>query len=156
MCIRDSPTDGQDALFSPSALLITQTVSCTTHVLSPEMSIPSATTAIPVTEYLIWCKGCQSIQRFSSFLSPVDSTCYRVHVQCRRCLQKSTENYRKHREDIKAARLAREQVHERVACVCGVTIHVRYRDKHCKSKRHLTVVAPVSYTHLTLPTIRLV
>ena len=105
------------------------------------MSTRSTSTALPIAEYPIWCKGCRSIQRFSSFLTYVDPACYRVHVQCRQCLQKSTENYRRHREDIKAARLAREVVQERVACVCGVTINVRYRDKHCRSKRHQTVVA---------------
>ena len=26
-------------------------------------------------------------------------------------------------------------------CVCGVSIHTQYRDKHCQSKRHRTVVA---------------
>ena len=105
------------------------------------MSTRSTSTALPIAEYPIWCKGCRSVQRFASFLTYVDPSCYRVHVQCRQCLQKSTENYRKHREDIKTARLAREQVRERVACVCGVTINVRYREKHCRSKRHQAVVA---------------
>ena len=115
------------------------------------MSTRSTSTALPIAEYPIWCKGCRSIQRFSSFLTYVDPGCYRVHVQCRLCLQKSTDNYRKHREDIKTARLAREQVHERVACVCGVTINVRYRNKHCRSKRHQSVVALLNNASSSAP-----
>ena len=111
----------------------------------------STATAVPIAEYPIWCKGCRTIQRFSSFLTYVDPACYRVHVQCRQCLQKSTESYRRHRDDIKAARQAREQVCERVACVCGVTINVRYRDRHCQSKRHQTVVALLRYANARPP-----
>jgi hypothetical protein len=121
-----------------SALLATRTV-VTPQAWSPTMSTHSTGTAI--TDLPIWCKGCKSIQPFSSFLYKLDPECYRLHLQCVRCLHKSSENYRKHREDIKAARLAREQEHERVACVCGVTINVRHRDKHCRSKRHQSVVA---------------
>ena len=98
-------------------------------------------TATAVTALPIWCKGCRSIQPFSSFLYKLDLMCYRVHLQCRQCLHKSTENYRKHREDIKAARQAREQEDERLTCVCGVTIKARHREKHCQTKRHQSVVA---------------
>ena len=115
------------------------------------MSTRSTSTALPIAEYPIWCKGCRSIQRFSSFLTYVDPGCYRVHVQCRLCLQKSTDNYRKHRDDIKTARLAREQVHERVACVCGVTVNVRYRNKHCRSKRHQSVVSLLNIANPSAP-----
>ena len=113
------------------------------------MSTPSTGTA--VTDLPIWCKGCKSIQRFSSFLYKLDPECYRLHLQCDRCLHKSSENYRKHREDIKATRIAREQELERVACVCGVTINVRHRDKHCRSKRHQSVVALLRNASLTPP-----
>jgi predicted secreted protein len=121
-----------------SALLSTRTV-VTYTVPSPVMTTHSTSTAI--TALPIWCKGCRSIQPFSSFLFKLDLLCYRVHVQCRQCLHKSTKHYRKHREDIKAARQAREQEDERITCVCGVTINARYRDKHCQTKRHQSVVA---------------
>ena len=134
--------------FFPFTLLITRTVSCTSR-LATEMSTCTTSAARPIAEYP--CKGCRTIQRFSSFLTYVDPGCYRVHVQCLLCLQKSTDNYRKHREDIKMARLAREQVHEHVACVCGVTINVRYREKHCRSKRHQAVVALLNNAMLNAP-----
>ena len=98
-------------------------------------------TATAVTALPIWCKGCRSIQPFSSFLYKLDLMCYRLHLQCRPCLHKSMEHYRKHREDIKAARMAREQEDERLTCVCGVTIKARHREKHCQTKRHRSVVA---------------
>jgi hypothetical protein len=120
------------------ALLATQTVGIPT-TRSPVMSTHSTATAI--TALPIWCKGCRSIQLFSSFLYKLDLMCYRVHLQCRQCLHKSMESYRKHREDIKAARQAREQEDERLTCVCGVTIKARHREKHCQTKRHQSVVA---------------
>ena len=43
----------------------------------------------------------------------VDDTCYRMSLQCHRCLHKSSEHYRIHRADIKAARAMRERVIER-------------------------------------------
>ena len=117
------------------------------------MTTHCTSTALPISDYPIWCKGCRTIQRFASFLTFVDPACYRVHVQCRQCLQKSTDNYQRHREDIKAARLARERVHERVACVCGVTINVQYREKHCRSKRHQSVVALLNKARSSPPAV---
>ena len=92
--------------------------------------------AIPV-----WCGGCRAVRPLSAFLHRLDQASYRLNVQCRACLGKSSRHYRKHCDDIKAARQVREQQSERVMCVCGVSIHTQYRDKHCQSKRHRTVVA---------------
>ncbi len=126
--------------FISLTLLITQTVSCTARLATRnEHSFYFYRSSHRRVPDLV-----QRMQIDPAIFLVLDLRgpgCYRVHVQCRLCLQKSTENYRKHREDIKTARLAREQVHERVACVCGVTINVRYREKHCRSKRHQAVVA---------------
>ena len=89
----------------------------------------------------VWCGGCRAVHPLSAFLHKLDQASYRVNVQCQSCLQKSSRHYRKHCDDIKAARQVREQQSERVMCVCGVSIHTQYRDKHCQSKRHRTAVA---------------
>ena len=106
----------------------------TTTSTSPPVDATAA--AIPV-----WCGGCRAVHPLSAFLHRLDQASYRLNVQCRACLGKSSRHYRKHCDDIKAARQVREQQSERVMCVCGVSIHTQYRDKHCQSKRHRTVVA---------------
>ena len=55
--------------------------------------------------------------------------------------QQIHKHWRAHREDIKAARATRKHDAERMTCVCGTSINVRHRTKHCQSKRHLSVVA---------------
>jgi hypothetical protein len=108
------------------------------------MSIQSTTedpSSISINSYAVLCKGCKATQPLQMFLHKIDPTCYRVSLQCRRCLNKSTKHWRANREDIKAARATRERDCERIACVCGISISARYRTQHCKSKRHLSVVA---------------
>ena len=94
-----------------------------------------------MASYRVLCKGCKVTQPLEMFLHKIDPTCYRVNLQCKRCLNKSTKHWRAHREDIKAARATRERDCERITCVCGVSINARYRVQHCQSKRHLSVVA---------------
>ena len=103
-----------------------------------------------VDSYRVLCKGCTSILPLPLFLHPVDDSCYRVRMQCKRCINKSQKHWRTNRDDIKAARATRERNIERVTCVCGISINVRYRTKHCQSKRHLSVVA-VLREHNALP-----
>jgi hypothetical protein len=94
-----------------------------------------------IDSFRVLCKGCKASQPLEMFLHKIDPTCYRVNLQCRRCLNKSNKHWRAHREDIKAARAARERDTERITCVCGISINARYRVQHCQSKRHLSVVA---------------
>ena len=108
------------------------------------------TESSPATSYSVLCKGCKSTLPLSLFLHPVDGSCYRLRMQCKRCINKSSKHWRTHREDIKAARATREHDAERITCVCGVSINVRHRTKHCLSKRHLSVVA-VLREHNALP-----
>ncbi len=103
-----------------------------------------------VDSYRVLCKGCTSILPLPLFLHPVDDSCYRVRMQCKRCINKSQKHWRTNRDDIKAARATRERNIERVTCVCGISINVRHRTKHCQSKRHLSVVA-VLREHNALP-----
>ena len=103
-----------------------------------------------VDSYRVLCKGCRTIQPLPLFLCPVDTSCYRVRMQCKRCIDKSVQYWRAHREDLKAARATRERDCERITCVCGTSITVRHRAKHCQSKRHLSVVA-VLRQHNKLP-----
>ena len=80
----------------------------------------------------------------------VDDTCYRMSLQCHRCLHKSSEHYRIHRADIKAARAMRERVIERLMCVCGTSVYTRHREKHLQSNRHQTVVAILRHRNALL------
>ena len=98
--------------------------------------------AIPVL-----CKGCRLVLPIHSFLCSVDGVkCYRLRLQCRSCINKSTKHYRAHREDLKAARQLRERQAERVTCVCGVSIYAHHREKHYLTKRHQTVTALLQAT----------
>ena len=108
------------------------------------------TESSPATSYSVLCKGCKSILPLSLFLHPVDGSCYRLRMQCKRCINKSSKHWRAHREDIRAARATREADAERITFVCGISINVRHRTKHCQSKRHLSVVA-VLREHNALP-----
>ena len=111
---------------------------------STDMSAQSTTVgsdSTTIDSYRVLCKGCKATQPLEMFLHKIDATCYRVNLQCRRCLNKSNKHWRAHREDIKAARAARERDTERITCVCGISISARYRVQHCQSKRHLSVVA---------------
>ena len=93
------------------------------------------------------CKGCRLVLPIQSFLFSVDGTkCYRLRLQCRACINKSTKHYRAHREDLKGARRLREQQAERVTCVCGVSIYAHHREKHYLTKRHQTVTALLQTT----------
>ena len=95
----------------------------------------------------VLCKGCRLVLPIHSFLCSVDGTkCYRLRLQCRACINKSTKHYRAHREDLKAARQLREQQSERVTCVCGVSIYAHHREKHYLTKRHQTVTALLQAT----------
>jgi hypothetical protein len=120
----------------------------------PDMSDPSTLDVFDSTaidSYRVLCKGCKSTLPLEMFLHKIDVTCYRVNVQCKRCLYKSRKNWRAHKDDIKAARATRERVCERITCVCGVSINTRYRVQHCKSKRHLSVVAILRQHNASLP-----
>jgi hypothetical protein len=96
---------------------------------------------IAATSFPVLCKGCNTVHPVARFLHRVDPTCYRLRLQCWRCLEKSSKRWRAHREEIKATRAARERDYERITWVCGVSINAQYRDKHGLSKRHLSVVA---------------
>jgi hypothetical protein len=120
------------------------------------MSIQSTTddpSSISINSYAVLCKGCKATQPLQMFLHKIDPTCYRVSLQCKRCLEKSIKHWRAHREDIRAARATRERDCERIACVCGISISARYRTQHCNSKRHLSVVA-ILRQHSALPSNR--
>jgi hypothetical protein len=103
-----------------------------------------------INSYSVLCNGCGATQPLLLFLHPVDPSCYRVRVQCTRCIAKSVKHWRAHREDITAARATRERDRGRIICECGTSISARYRAQHCKSKRHLSVVA-VLRQHNALP-----
>jgi hypothetical protein len=110
----------------------------------PNTSDPStldSRLATSIHSYRVLCKGCNATLPLPLFLHPIDASSYRVRVQCKRCVAKSAKHWRAHREDIKAARATRERDSERITCVCGTSINVRHRTKHCQSKRHLSVVA---------------
>jgi hypothetical protein len=94
----------------------------------------SATTPITAS-FPVWCRGCRSVQPVAAILRKVDS-CYRVRQQCGKCITKSTKHYHAHRAGIRAAREMRQQDCERVACVCGLTINVKHREKQYHTKRH--------------------
>ena len=106
-----------------------------------------------IDSYRVLCKGCRTTQPLPLFLYPVDASCYRVRMQCKRCIDKSVKHWRAHREDLKAARAIRERNLERIACVCGTSINVRHRAKHCQSKRHLSVVAILRQHNALAPSI---
>lgn len=112
---------------------------------SPDMADKTATTDVTsspsIDSYRALCKGCRAAQPLTVFLHQVDPSCYRLRLQCRRCIQKSTKYWRDHRADIKAARASRERDCERITCVCGISINARYRTQHCRSKRHASVVS---------------
>ena len=108
------------------------------HGPTSDQPEPTTTAASSVA---VWCKGCRSAQPLASFMYRVDDVCYRMSLQCHRCLHKSSEHYRIHRADIKAARAMRERDAERTMCVCGTSVYTRHREKHLMSKRHQTVVA---------------
>jgi hypothetical protein len=99
----------------------------------------------------VWCAGCRTIQPIALFLDTVDPACYSVRRQCRRCVNKSQKHWRERREHIKAARIARERECERLTCVCGIQINARYRDKHCQSKRHQSIVALIRQHNALTP-----
>jgi hypothetical protein len=80
-----------------------------------------------IDSYRVLCKECRATLPLHLFLHPVDPSCYRVRVQCKRCIEKSVKNWRAHREDIKAARATRERDRGRITCVCGTSINTRYR-----------------------------
>ena len=103
-----------------------------------------------ISSYRVLCRGCRTAQPLPLFLYPVDASCYRVRMQCKRCIDKSVKHWRAHREDLKAARATRERDRERITCVCGTSINARHQAKHCQSKRHLSVVA-VLRQHNALP-----
>ena len=97
------------------------------------------------------CKGCKATLPLANFLHPIDASSYRVRLQCKRCVAKSAKHWRAHRDDIKAARATRERDTERITCVCGTSINVRHRAKHCQSKRHLSVVAVLRQHNVLSP-----
>ena len=112
------------------------------QIESTRTKVEPTTDAIPVL-----CKGCRLVLPIHSFICSVDGTkCYRLRLQCRSCINKSTKHYRAHREDLKAARRLREQRAERVTCVCGVSIYAHHREKHYLTKRHQTVTALLQAT----------
>ena len=106
-----------------------------------DLSNPDNVNSTPVDSCRVLCKGCKHILPLPLFLHPVDESCHRLRMQCKRCLNKSNKHWRVHRDDIKAARATRERDAERITCVCGTSINVRHRVKHCQTKRHLSVVA---------------
>ena len=105
-----------------------------------DLSNPDNVNSTPVDSCRVLCKGCKSILPLALFLHPVDESCHRLRMQCKRCLNKSNKHWRAHRDDIKAARTTRKTDAERITCVCGISINVRHRAKHCQTKRHLSVV----------------
>ena len=104
-----------------------------------------------IDSYRVLCKGCKATLSLHLFLHPVDPSCCRIRMQCKRCIEKSLKNRRAHREHINAARAIRERDRERITCVCGTSINARYRAQHCKSKRHLSIVAVLREHNAVFP-----
>ena len=72
-------------------------------------------------------------------------------MQCKRCINKSNEALaRPPRGHQGGAGHSQGVTPNGVTCVCGTSINVRHRTKHCLSKRHLSVVA-VLREHNALP-----